>query len=99
MATISMNGTMQQKPCLYYKGHSYIKHPSTSTETYWRCVNYLKDYCYSRLHTCIITNDIIKSPIAHTCRIDGSSMETRNLKEEIVHRAQMHSRIAGYNYH
>ena len=30
MATISMSGTTKQKPCLYYKGHSYIKDRSTS---------------------------------------------------------------------
>ena len=48
MATISMSGTTKQKPCLYYKGHSYIKDRPTSTKTYWRYVNYLKDYCHSR---------------------------------------------------
>ena len=48
MATISMSGTTKQKPCLYYKGHSYMKDRSTSTKTYWRCVNHLKDYCHSR---------------------------------------------------
>ena len=85
MVTISMSYTKKKKPCLYYKGHSYIKDRSTSTKTYWRCV---KDYCHSRLHTCIITNDIIKSPTEHTCRIDGSSMETRKFNKEIVHRAR-----------
>ena len=88
MATSSMSGTTKQKSCLYYKRHSYIKDRSTSTKTYWRCVNYLKYDCHSRLHTCIITNDIIKSPTEHTCRIDGSSMETRKFNEEIVHRTR-----------
>ena len=80
--------TKKQKPYLYYKGHSYIKDRSTSTKTYWCCVNYFKDECHSRLHTCIITNDIIKSAREHTCTIDGSLMETRKFNEEMVHRAR-----------
>ena len=88
MTTISMSDTTKQTLCLYYNGHCYIEDRSTSTKTYWRCVNYLNDYCHSRLHTCIITNNIIKSPIEHACRIDGSSMETRMFNEEIVHRTR-----------
>lgn len=88
MATISMNGTTKQKPCLNFNGYSYIKDRSTSTKTYWRCVNYLRDRCHSRLHTCIITNDIIKPPTEHICKTDGSSLEVRKFNEEIVHRAR-----------
>ena len=83
-----MSATAKHTPCLYYKGHYYIKDRSTSTKVYWCCINYLKDYCRSRLHTCIITNDIVKSPTERICRIDDSSMETRKFNEEIVHPAR-----------
>ncbi|CAF3402781.1 unnamed protein product [Rotaria sp. Silwood2] len=83
-----MNGTTKQKPCLNFNGYSYIKDRSTNKKTYWRCVNYLRDRCHSRLHTCIITNDVIKPPTEHTCTTDGSSLEVRKFNEEIAHRAR-----------
>ncbi|CAF3659895.1 unnamed protein product [Rotaria socialis] len=83
-----MNGTTKQKPCRNFKGYSYIKDRSTDTKTYWRCVNYLRDLCHSRLHTCIITNDVIKPPSEHTCKTDGPSLEIRKFNEELVHRAR-----------
>jgi len=87
MATITINGTTKQKPRLDLNGHSYIKDRSTSTKTYWRCIKYSTDLCHSRLHTCIITNDIIKPPTQNTCTIDGSALELRKFDQEIVHRA------------
>jgi hypothetical protein len=43
--------------------------------------------CYSRLCTCIITNDIIKSPTDHTCKTDGTAFELGKFDEPIAHRA------------
>ncbi|CAF2121455.1 unnamed protein product [Rotaria magnacalcarata] len=57
-------------------------------KTYWRCVNYLRDNCHSRLHTCIITNGVIKPPSERTCKTDGSSLEIRKFNEELVHWAR-----------
>ncbi|CAF4586963.1 unnamed protein product [Rotaria sp. Silwood2] len=90
-----MNGTTKQKPCLNFNGYSYIKDRSTNKKTYWRCVNYLRDRCHSRLHTCIITNDVIKPPTKHTCTTDGSSLEVRKFNEEIAHRARNTQEIPG----
>ncbi|CAF5196186.1 unnamed protein product, partial [Rotaria magnacalcarata] len=43
---------------------------------------------HSRLHTCIITNGVIKPPSELTCKTDGSSLEIRKFNEELVHRAR-----------
>jgi len=67
MTTISINRTTEQKPRLDIYGQSYMKYRSNSTKTYWRCIKYSRDLCHSRLHTCIITNDIIQPLIQHTC--------------------------------
>ena len=69
MATISISATTKQKPCLNYKRHSDIKDRSTNTKIYWCCISYLKDSCYSRLHQCVITNDIIKLAGEHNAEL------------------------------
>ena len=84
MATISNNGTTKQKPRLDLNGHSYIMDRSTSKKTYWRCMNFRSHHCRSRLHTCIITNNIIKSPTDHTCKLDGTTLECRKFDEQII---------------
>jgi hypothetical protein len=88
MATISTNGTTKQKPRLDLNGHSYIKDRGNDTKTYWRCIKYSSHQCRSRLHTCNVTNAVIKSPTKHTCKIDGSALELRKFQEEIVYRAR-----------
>jgi hypothetical protein len=45
-------------------------------------------HCHSRLDTCILTNDIIKSPTEHTCKTDGTAFELRKFDEQIAHRAE-----------
>ncbi|CAF3945225.1 unnamed protein product [Rotaria sp. Silwood1] len=75
MATISNNGTTKQKSRLDLDGFSYIKDRSTSEKTYWRCIKYSTHHCHSRLHTCVVTNNIIKPPTQHTCKTDGTAIE------------------------
>ncbi len=77
MITISINGTTKQKPRLDMNGQSYMKYRSNSTKTYWRCIKYSRDLCHSRLHTCIITNNIIKPPIQYTCKVVEKSLRTK----------------------
>lgn len=87
MATVSNNGTTKQKPCLDYNGYSYVMDRSTSEKTYWRCIKYSSDRCHSRLHTSVLTRDIVKPPTEHTCRVDGTTLELRKFCENIVDRA------------
>ena len=70
MATVSNYGTTKQKLRLDYNGYSYIKDRATNEKIYWRCIKYSSHHCHSRLHTCIITNNIIKPPTEHTCKFD-----------------------------
>jgi len=88
MATISINGTTKLKPRLDFDGHSYIKDRSTSRKTYWRCIKYSTDLCHSRLHTCNVTNDVVKAPTPHSCKTHGSTLELRNFDQQIIHRAR-----------
>lgn len=87
MATISNNGTTKQKPRLDLNGHSYIMDRSTSEKTYWRCVKFHSHHCHSRLHTCIITNNVIKPSTDHTCVFDATKFELRKFDEQIISRA------------
>ncbi|CAF1149247.1 unnamed protein product [Rotaria sordida] len=88
MAAISKNGTTKQKPRLDLDGYSYIKDRSTNEKTYWRCIKYSTHRCRSRLHTCVITNNTIKTPTEHTCKSDAISFEQRKFDERIAHRAR-----------
>jgi len=87
MTTISIIGTTKQKPRLDLNGCSYIMDRSTSEKTYWRCIKYHSHHCHSRLHTCIITKNVIKSPRDHTCTFDGTTLERRKFDEQITFRA------------
>jgi len=87
MATIPNNGTTKNKPRLDYENHSYIMDRSTNEKTYWRCIKYSSDCCRSRLHTCNLTNAIVKPPSEHTCKIDGTTIELRIFNEQVAHRA------------
>ncbi|CAF3272194.1 unnamed protein product [Rotaria sp. Silwood2] len=87
MTTISNNGTTKQKPRLDLNGYSYIMDRSTSENTCWRCIKSHSHFCHSRLHTCIITYNVIKSPTPHTCSIDGTTRELRKFDEEITFRS------------
>ncbi|CAF0834509.1 unnamed protein product [Rotaria sordida] len=87
MATISNHGTTKQKPRLDYNGYSYVKDRTTNEKIYWRCIKYSSHHCHSRLHTCIITNNIIKPPTEHTCKFDDTTVELRNFDEKIIDRA------------
>ena len=88
MATISIHGTTKQKPRLDYNGYSYIKDRSTIEKTYWRCINYSSQHCHSRLHTCVITNNIVKPPTEHTCKFHGTITEVRKFDEQLADRAR-----------
>ena len=87
MFTISENGTTKQKPRLDFEGYSYVKDRTTTERVYWRCIKYSSDRCRSRLHTCVHTNTIVKSPSDHTCKFDGTTNELRLFSQEIAHRA------------
>jgi len=87
MPTISNNSTTKNKPRLDHDGYSYIMDRWTDEKTYWRCINYSPDRCHSRLHTCISTTAIVKSPTAHTCKFSGSTVALRIFKEVIARRA------------
>ncbi|CAF1333385.1 unnamed protein product [Didymodactylos carnosus] len=87
MARISINGTTKQKARLDIDGFSYIKDRTTNEKTYWRCINYFSQNCRSRLHTCIITNNIVKPATEHSCKTDGTVSELRKFDEQIVYRA------------
>ncbi len=86
MATISNSGTTKQKPRLDLNGYSYVMDRSTSVKTYWRCIKFYSHHCRSRLHTCIITNNIVKSPTDHTCTFDGTTLECRKFDDQIISR-------------
>jgi hypothetical protein len=90
MTTIVNNGTTKQKPRLDLNGYSYITDRSTNEKTYWRCINYYSHHCRSRLHTCIITNNVVKPPTDHTCKFDGTTHELRKFDEQIISRALYH---------
>ncbi|CAF3152751.1 unnamed protein product, partial [Rotaria sp. Silwood2] len=87
MATISNCGTTRQKPRLDLNGYSYIMDRSTSKMTYWRCIKFHSHHCHARLHTCIITNNVITSPTDDTCKLDGTTLEHRKFNEQITSRA------------
>ena len=87
MATIVNNGTTEQKPRLDLRGYSYIMDRSTCGKTYWPCINYYAHHCRSRLHTCIITNNVVKPPTDHTCKFDGTTLELQKFDEQIISRA------------
>jgi hypothetical protein len=89
MATISSNGATKQKQRLDLDGRSYVKDRPTSGKKYWRYIKYLTRNCHSRLHACIITNDIIKSPIEHKCKTNGPACELRKFDEQLAHRVHL----------
>ena len=89
MATISNTGTTKRKPRLDYDGFSYVTDRVTSEKTYWRCIKYSSDRCRSRLHTCVLTNGIVKAPTEHTCKVDGTTLQIRGFNEQVAHRAIM----------
>jgi len=89
MATISNGGKTKQKQCLDLAGRSYVKDRATSEKIYRCYIKYLTHNCHSGLHTCIITNDIIKSPIEHKCKTDGTACELRKFDEQIAHRVHL----------
>ena len=87
MATISNNGTTKSSPHLNREGYSYIIDPSTNEKTYWGCIKYFSDCCRSRLHTCTLTNVIVKTATEHTCKVDGTTLQFRISNERVAHRA------------
>ena len=87
MATISNNGTTKNKPRLDHEVHSYIIDRSTNEKTYWRCIKYFPDRCRSRLHTCTLTNVIVKTSTEHTCKVDGTTLQLRIFSERVIHGA------------
>ena len=87
MLKISETGTTNPKPCLDLDGYSYVKDRSTSEKIYWRCIKYSSDSCHSRLHTCILTNQIVKPSSEHNRKFHGTANQIRLFNEEIVHRA------------
>ena len=87
MTTISNNSRTRQKPPLDINGYSYIMNRSTSEKTYWCCIKSHSHHCHSRLHTCIITNNIIKPPIDHSCTFNGTTLEIRKFDQKISFRA------------
>ena len=84
MATIVSNGATKQKSRLDLNGYSYIMGRSTNRMTYWCCINYYSHRCRSRLHTCIITNNVIKPSTAHTCKFDDTTFELRKFDKQII---------------
>ena len=87
MTTIYITGTTKRKPRLDLDGYSYVMDRSTTEKTYWRCIKYSSHHCHSRLHTCIITNAIVKPPTVHTCVFDGATHELRKFNDQITSRA------------
>ena len=87
MTTISTFGTTK-KPLLKYAGHFYVKDWSTAEKTYWRCIKYSTQYCHSRLHTCLFTNNITKAPTKHSCTFDGTTLELRKFDQVFIDRAK-----------
>ncbi|CAF1360592.1 unnamed protein product, partial [Rotaria sordida] len=57
---------------------------STAEKTYWRCIKFLTYHCHSRLHICIITNNIIKQPTEHTCRFDDATLELCKFDQQLA---------------
>ncbi|CAF1096383.1 unnamed protein product [Rotaria sordida] len=88
MITISTFGTTKRKPLLDYNGHSYVKDRSTTEKIYWRCSRYSTQHCRSRLHTCILTNNIVKPPTEHSCTFDGTTLELRKFDQQLIDRAK-----------
>ena len=76
MATITNNGTTKSNPHLNCEGHSYIIDPSTNEKTYWGYIKYFLDCCRPRLHTCTLTNVIVKTATEHTCKVVGTVLPT-----------------------
>ena len=87
MATISNNGTTKNKPRLDHEGYSYIIDRVTNEKTYCRCIKYFSDRCRFRLHTCTLTNVIVKTPAEHTCKVDGTILQLRIFNERVAHRS------------
>ncbi|CAF3516011.1 unnamed protein product, partial [Rotaria sp. Silwood2] len=88
MAIISTFGTTKRKPLLDYNGFSYVKDRSTTEKIYWRCSRYSTQHCRSRLHTCIVTNNIVKPPTEHSCTFDGTTLELRKFHQQLIDRAK-----------
>ncbi|CAF1509673.1 unnamed protein product [Rotaria sordida] len=88
MVTISTFGTTKRKPLLDYNGHSYVKDRSTTEKIYCRCSRYSIQHCRSRLHTCILTNNIVKPPTEHSCTFDGTTLELRKFDQQLIDRAK-----------
>ena len=84
MATIVNNGTTKQKPYIDLHGYSYIMDRSINGKTYWRCINYYSHHCHSRLHTRIITDNIVKPPTGHTYKSYGTTLELRKFDKQII---------------
>ncbi len=87
LTTISINGTTKQKLRLDLNEYSYIMDRLTSEKTYWLCIKYHSHHCNSRIQTCIITNNVIKSPIYRTCTFDGTSLERRKFDDQTTSRS------------
>ena len=87
MATIVNNGTTQQKLPLDLNGYSYIMDRSTNEKTYCLCINYYGHHCRSRLHTCIITNNVVKPPTDHTYKFNGTTLERQKFDGQIISHA------------
>ena len=87
MVTIVNNGTTKQKPHPDLNGYSYIMDRSTCEKTFWGCINYYFHHYHSRLHTCIITSNVVKPPTDQTCKFDGTTLEQRKFDEQIISRA------------
>ena len=87
MSKISENGTTKQKPRLGLDSHSYIQDRPYGEKIYWHCINYKSDSCHSRLHTCIITNSILKPPTEHSCKSNAIAHEVRVFSQKVAERA------------
>ena len=83
--TISNNGTTKNKSHLDYEEYSYIIDQSTNEKIYCRCIKYFSDRCRFCLHTCTLTNVIVKASAEHTCKVDGTTLQLRTFNERFVH--------------
>ncbi|CAF3823462.1 unnamed protein product [Rotaria sp. Silwood1] len=69
---------------------------STREKTYWRCINYHSHNCHSRPHTCIITNNVIKSPTEHTGKFSGTTLTLRKFDKQIISPAPLNTQETPY---
>ena len=87
MLKISNKATSKQKPRWDLDGYSSIRDRSTENKTYWRCICYQSDRYRSRLHTCLVTDTVLKQPSEHPCTFDATAHPVRIFPQQSVERA------------